>query len=70
MQQRIEHAIRQALEARQKADACIDTHAREQWLQVATMWEEFAGTCERLQKVRDAATGAMIPEEDGARPVQ
>lgn len=55
MQAKIEHAMRQALEARQKADACMDTRVREQWLHVAAMWDQFVRACEEIKQVQESS---------------
>jgi hypothetical protein len=60
MHARIEHAIRQALEAREKAAACIDTGTRDGWLQVAHNWDELISTYEEFQRVRDSALGSVV----------
>ena len=46
--QKVEDAKRQALEAREKALACADRYEREEWLQVAKMWNDLAEEYRRL----------------------
>jgi hypothetical protein len=47
----VEYAVRQALEARQKAAECIDNRSREEWLKVAGMWDELITEYQRIQPV-------------------
>ena len=42
MLQRIEYARRQALDARERAAACMDNRARSEWENAAQMWEDLA----------------------------
>lgn len=42
MQQRIEYAIRQSLDARQRANECSDYRTQEAWLKAAGLWTEIA----------------------------
>lgn len=51
MQQRIEYARRQALEARAKAGECIDTKARAEWIKAARMWEVLIEQYELLRRI-------------------
>jgi len=53
MHVKIERAIRQAMEARQKADDCDDARMRDQWLNIACTWEELAASYEVIQKIMD-----------------
>jgi len=48
MLQRIEYARRQALNARERAAACMDNNARDEWETAARMWEELAEQYELL----------------------
>lgn len=45
----IEHAVRQALEARKRAAECIDNRAREEWLMAARSWDELITEYQQLQ---------------------
>jgi hypothetical protein len=42
MLERIDYAIRQAADARNRAAVCPDTRTREEWLRAAGMWEQLA----------------------------
>jgi hypothetical protein len=53
MQNKIEDANRQAAEARKRAAASNDTSVRDEWLQVALMWEALAREYGQLPKFRD-----------------
>jgi hypothetical protein len=59
MHARIEQAIRQALEARQKAAACIDTGTQDEWLKIARKWDELASSYEEFQMVRDSSLSTL-----------
>lgn len=52
MLQRIEYARRQALDARERAAACIDNRSRSEWEKAAEMWERLA---EQYVLLRDIA---------------
>jgi hypothetical protein len=60
MHAKIEHAIRQALEARRRAETCIDLHTQAEWFRVASMWDELASSYEKFQRVRDSALSAEV----------
>jgi hypothetical protein len=60
MHAKIEHAIRQALDARQRAAACVDAGAQDEWLKVARKWDELASSYEEFQKVRDSYLSALV----------
>lgn len=55
MQDRIDHAVRQATEARKRATRCRDTHSRQHWLYAADAWEKIALTCAEFQRLRQEA---------------
>ena len=55
MQQKIEHAIRQALEARQQAELCMDNRVRGEWFKIAETWERIAREAEEIQRAQEAA---------------
>ena len=57
MLEKIEYATRQALAARQKAAESLDNAIREQWGQVAQMWEDL------IRELRD-----LQPENTEAPP--
>jgi hypothetical protein len=42
MEDRIGQAARRALEARERAQNCIDSAARAEWLKLAAFWEALA----------------------------
>jgi hypothetical protein len=54
MDEKLAHAIRQAVDARRRADACTDSNTRNEWLRVAGMWDELARNYEEFQNVRDS----------------
>lgn len=64
MQDRIDHAARQAIAARERAGTCGDASLREHWLYVAESWERLANTCDGLQKLRESSSPA---NDSGAR---
>lgn len=55
MQQKIDYAMRQSLDARQQAEACMDNHVREQWLTVARTWDDLVRACEEMRREQEAA---------------
>lgn len=56
MQREIEQAMRQALDARAQADACVDTGMREEWLHVARMWDDLIQAYEEHQQLAERLT--------------
>lgn len=61
MQRTKEHAIRQALEARQRAIDALDNHVRDEWNYIARMWEELAQACEAVSKAQERALLETLP---------
>lgn len=51
MREKIEWAHRQAAVARKKAQDCADPRTKEEWAQVALMWEELASAYRSLQEM-------------------
>jgi hypothetical protein len=54
MEDHIEHAARQASEAKDKAAASADSNARAEWLKLAHLWEELIREYGELEKFRRA----------------
>jgi len=55
--ERIEYARRQALDAYQRANECMDTRHRDEWLKTAALWEAIGRQYETLLKVDQEAMG-------------
>jgi hypothetical protein len=55
MQYRIEFALRQALEARENADGCVDTSTRNEWLKAAALWDAIVRQYQLLVKIGEKA---------------
>ncbi|HEY3777415.1 MAG TPA: hypothetical protein VGL35_05110 [Rhizomicrobium sp.] len=53
MQNRIQHALRQAVEAREKALLTGDNRLKTEWLKVAQMWDAVAAEYRELDAARD-----------------
>src|SRR5579864_1513774 len=53
--QRIEFARQQALDAYTRANECMDTRQRDEWLKTAALWEAICRQYEMLLKVNEAA---------------
>jgi hypothetical protein len=66
MHDNIAHAVRQALEARQRAQACIDTNTRDEWLRVAAMWDGLVDGYKELEMARDRMTTEVWRDRPGA----
>lgn len=56
MQGHIDHAVRQAGEARERAASCEDARSREHWLYAADAWEKIADSCAEFERLRREAT--------------
>jgi len=50
--------MRQAVLARERAESCLDTNTRNEWLRIAVLWDELCKNYEEFQKVRDRALSA------------
>ncbi|HLY05145.1 MAG TPA: hypothetical protein VKR31_05305 [Rhizomicrobium sp.] len=61
--ERIVYARRQALDAYQRANECMDNHERDEWLKAATLWEALARQYEVLLNVTvpASATEGLTP---------
>jgi len=55
MLQNIEYARRKALEAREKANECVDNRTRSEWEKAARMWEQLAEQYELLRGIGEKA---------------
>jgi hypothetical protein len=55
MQQRIEYAHRQALDAWEKARECSDNRIRAEWEKAAQMWEAIIEQYKLLTKLSEAS---------------
>lgn len=64
MQDRIDHAARQAIAARERAGTCADASLREHWLYVAEAWEKLANSRDEFRKLRESSS----PANDHAPP--
>jgi hypothetical protein len=58
MQQKIEHAKRQAHEARESARRCSDKRVQDEWIRVASLWDELA---EEYRRFQTATGNADLP---------
>jgi len=63
--ERIEYARRQALDAYERANACVDTASRDEWLKAAALWEAIGRQYELLLKVQQSAMVDAFPKSDG-----
>jgi len=53
MEERIGQAARRALEARERAQNCMDSAARAEWLKLAAFWEALAKEYSALHEWQD-----------------
>ena len=67
MPQKIEYAVRQAIEARRVADTMMDTHMRDEWLRVAALWDELVISYGEIQRLRE---GAMVDDLSAALSIR
>lgn len=58
MQNRVEEALRQAVEAREKALMAGDSRLKAEWLKVAEMWETVAAAHREIEFDRERSSSS------------